>query len=468
LETTLFSNALEWRVEVFKCKKPLDKHQHISTIEYLTSIIVSDFFYAGFARKELDKIFRNVLENKIELKNGKPKTIAPLPTYLHELKYKDEDEYYKAVQEYLASRSFTQQFEGIYNFYKNEQKQKTFIFRLMNIRSTDRIRWLYGNVVFSNNLLKENVRPKDRRNEYAKFFSETDKIFAQVSVKGTNNDSAKIKAIREISNAIQYLNLHRKLNVSATIDHSEYIMKDADSDAKYSNWATYLHRSEKKWFDNGNIYHFLKNYSNSNVRRLKEIDSIFISGHSSLDKDVRLVNLWRYLECFIDGSQVVDKVSKIVSKDYSSQSILFYFHVIHSIFDEINNPISFDKIEIPKEELRILLREDKIRKIDLKKLSEIVHHPYLTPKMKQYINRSARERADIVKNYYRKILLEAYEQRNFIEHDGRFNEKSIDKVLQSLPSITSRFRQIVIKSAKKAKFNSMEEIIEDLLNKRVA
>jgi len=467
LETTLFSNALEWLVEVFKCKKPLDKHQHITTIEYLTSIIVSDFFYAGFAGKELDKIFRNITENKIVLKNGMPETIAPMPTNLHELKYKNENEYYEAVKVYLKKRSFTQQFEGIYNFYKNEQKQKTFIFRLMNIISTDKIKWSYENVLFSNNLYKENVRPGETGGKYAMFFSEKDKIFAQVSVKGTNNDSAKMNAIREISNAIQYLNLQLKLNVSVTIDHSEYIMKDADSNAKYSNWSTYLHKSEKRSFDNGNIYHFLRNYDNSNVRRLKEIDSIFISGQSSLDKDVRLVNLWRYLECFFEGNQVAKNVSAIVSKDYHSQSVSFYFKLIRGIFDEINNPISFEKIEVSKDEIRVLLRENIIKKIDLKRFSEIIRHPYLTPKIKQFIGRSSDERAEIVKNYYENILHEAYEQRNFIEHDGRFNEKSIDKVLESLPAITIRFRQILIKSAKKAKFNSMEEIVENLLNKRV-
>jgi hypothetical protein len=461
LDKTLFENTINSLVNVFACKFPLEGHQHIEAIEYITSIILAEFFYAGFTKEDLRQIFKRIFENRIFIKNGKPETKIPLPADLHELKYKNPVLFFEKVSKHLKNRHLQQQFLGIYNFYKNEQKEKTFIYKIEYIKSQTRVNWNYDKVLFSNKLSKT-LSKKTTRKEYADFFSDKEVLLAKVSVTGINDNSAKINAIREVNNSLLLLNFVCKSN--AIINPIEFIVRDRDSDFLHKYFNTYIQEEHKKEFNDSNIFYVLKNYNTDLAIKLKNFDSIFINGYASIYKDIKLVNLWRYLACFFNEKTIPIQANQVIANYYSGHSKGYYVHVLRQIFDSYNNPQVFDKLnKEEKSEIFTLMKESFIKKINLKRFSELANHPYLNRELKQYLQKTIKEKIELVKDFYEKILFEAYEQRNLIQHSGTFHEKSVDKILMSLMPAAIIIRAELIRCVKNPKFKTFNDVIVSLL-----
>lgn len=463
LNNTILSNSIDWLVEIFQCKHPLEKHNHQLYLNYITSIILSEFFYAGFTKEDLGKIFNKIFSKEIKIENGKPRTEAPLPESLHKLKYENEDAYFHKVSEFLKSRTLKQQFEGIYNFYKNEQKKKTFIFQIEDIGFTTNktMNWKYNNVLFSNDLYRKNVKKYTTRKEYAVFFENKEVVYAQVTVNGINNEGARINAIREVTNATNYL-----MNIGKCfprINQLHYIVKDKDSNVYHRSPSKYFHPQDRVGFEESNIYLFLKSIKSPLAQRLKEIEAIYILANSSIYQEVRLVNYWRYLECFFEKAEDLQKtVSLIVANNYYSYDIFYFLNTTHKIFRSSNNIGTFDEKFIKSPEFVSWIYPNSPEERKLEEIVKIVNHPYLAAEMRSYLNKSTSEKIKSSSAYIKSILFETYEQRNFIEHDGRFNEKAVNKLLLSLATYVGVFRWQLIQAIKQNTFKSFHDIIEHL------
>lgn len=110
---------------------------------------------------------------------------------------------------------------------------------------------------------KKNLTKKTTRKEYADFFSDKKVLLAEVSVIGTNDNSAKINAMREVNNALFLLNSVYESN--AVLNPIEYILRDKDSDVLHKLYSKYIYEEHKREFDNSNIFYVLKNYNTNLV-----------------------------------------------------------------------------------------------------------------------------------------------------------------------------------------------------------
>ena len=88
LDKTLFINSLSNIITVISSKSRLENDRIINKLEYYTPIIISEFIFAGFPEKDLEKLFDKILTTKVEIQNNKVKTDIPLPTSLIKYKYK--------------------------------------------------------------------------------------------------------------------------------------------------------------------------------------------------------------------------------------------------------------------------------------------------------------------------------------------------------------------------------------------
>jgi hypothetical protein len=462
LNETLLQNLIDSIVKIFTCEHPLEKHLHKKQLDYLTTILVAEFFYAGFEKDDLKQIFSRILTKEIKFENANPVTDFPLPEHLHNLKIDDKEKYFSEVSLFLKNRNLKQQFEGIYNFYKNEQGEKTFIFQIDNLGCNfkNEIDWNYNDVIISNTLSEKYVKENTAK-EFANFFENKETVLAETSVIGINNNSSRNNAIRKVNDAINYLNANR--NLSTSINPFYYVIKDKNSSTFHRSYRGSIHSEDKNQFDENNIYKILEGFDDTYSVRIKNIDTFYVMGISSIYVDVRLKSIWQYFECFFHTAlQLENELSTILANHFYSSEIVFFDFLIHIIIDNVNNPKIFEKFKDNKKVFDWFQADTLVEK-NLKDISEEINHPYLTPLINKYLKKSNEEKIDFSKKYITKILKESYEQRNIIEHDGKFNEKAVNKLLLSLEKYINVFRWQLIKCIKEKKFNSFEESKKHLL-----
>jgi len=119
-------------------------------------------------------------------------------------------------------------------------------------------------------------------------------------------------------------------------------------------------------------------------------------------------------------------------------------------------------LNITNNELMALLQIEKIANINFKRLSEVIHHPYISKQIEWFLNTSKESKIDLTCKFYLNILIETYEQRNLVEHAGIHNGKAVEKILLILPQLVSKFRSLIIDELKKNRHNSFKELIEKL------
>ncbi len=415
LDASLFENALNNLISAILCKHPLNKHNHINIFQYYTPIIVSEFIFAGFPKKDLQKLFDKILAKDVEFVNNKVRTDAPLPQSLLEIKNNPQNEpdvFYNAVNDFLKNRSLKQQFEGIYNLFKNSLKDKTYLFRLSNVNSFKPISLNYDGVIFSNQFRKKYVKRGNTRKEYREFFNGKGKLFAQVTIKENNDEVGKTNAILKISNALNYLNV--TLEKEANIEVDDFIIKDDDNNVRHTGFTKIIHPEDTKKFDEHNAYEILNRDNDYLIERFLKLDSIYFQALNSDLKEIKVVNYWRYIESFFEAenynSEAIKKtVSKILSQNVISTFAINHFNLAGQVLNTAYfRPIKsiHDKsgrnafLNITDDELRNLLQPKLIDNINFKRLKEVISHPYITKEMEWFVATSNEEKTKLAYNFF--------------------------------------------------------------------
>jgi len=477
-DKSLFINALSKIIDCIISKSKLENDRITYKLEYYTPIIISEFIFSGFPKKDLEKLFDKILSTKVEIQNNKVKTDIPLPVSLLKLKYKTIDKpdvFYNKINSYLKTRTLQQQFEGIYHLYKNSLKEKTFIFYMNNIRALHPIEIQIGDVRFTNQIKKENITKKTTNKEYRTFFNEKGKLFVQTTLNENNDIIGKEKAVRRINIAINYLNAC--INKKAYLHQDDFIVRDSDQNVRHKSILIPLHSQDLEKLADDNVYDILKDQKSALIRRYFELDKIYFYAITSEFKENKVINYWRFLESFFESEnykseRIINSISSILSKNCQPQFIMDYYNLAFQILwpsyiryptkkgDELNS-----YLEIPENELRELMNSGPLDQIDFKRLNEILNHPFVNPKLEWILTTSNDQKANLAFEFYHNILSETFEQRNFIEHSGIYYDISLDKILLSLPRIARDFRSLIVDELTKKQYKNFSDIVSTLNNK---
>jgi hypothetical protein len=479
LDQSLFENALSNVIRAITCEHPLEKHVNI--FQYFTPIILSEFIFAGFSREELRKLFDRILSKDLEIDSHGVRTEAPLPKKLLNLKLRVKSEPQKfidAVNHYLLNRTLKQQFEGIYHLYKNSAENKTYVFQLSNITANDPISLSYNNVLISNQLKKQYVKRGKTGSRYREFFNGKSKLFAEVTVKESDNDTGKINAISKINNALNFFNA--TLGQEAKVKTEGYIIRGTEIDARSNDFKPPLKADLAKRFNESNPYLILSRKQKTDLAgKFLSIDSIYFQALSEKRSELKLVHYWRFIESFFqkndyNAASIQDVTSLILSKNQNGILERLYFDLATVILDTAywrSIRVITDKSKINKflnirdSEFNKLRHPRLIKNINFKRLLEILNHPYIIQKYSWLTSSSEEIKEKELEDFYKNILKEAYEQRNFIEHCGTHLNHSVEKVLLTLPDIARSLRKLIIMELKNNKdYKSFSEIINKLAN----
>ena len=475
-ENSIFENSLKIIIRTIECKEDLSKHNHIETFEYCTNIILCEFVFAGLGVNDLRDLFDKVLAREIKQIDGKVHTDAPLPQELLAIRDDDTktaDDFYNAAFTYLENRDLKQQFEGIFHLFKAAIRDKTYLFRLTNIKAHNPMSFNYNNVCISNELKGKYVTNQTRET-YAEFFAEEKALFAEITIKEGNDDAGKINAVTQVQFALDYFNF--VLEKNAAILPNDYIVKDKGHNRRHTSFVDYPVEGSDVKFKRHNPYEIFKGKSSPIIKKCLQLDTLYLIAVTQEREELKVAEYWRFLESFFssqnfDAEKIKNTVSKILSEKNIGLLAGSYFnpayHIIHMAWYTFPNPINDNNdvnsyLNISNKELRNLCTPRITDKIEFKRLSEIINQPYINRKYKWFLESTKMEKSQVLFDSYINCLSETYEQRNFVQHSGIYHGKSLQKILQTLPEIASRFREIIISELKKEGYDSIDDLITAL------
>ncbi|MBL7844219.1 MAG: hypothetical protein JNK44_10180 [Cyclobacteriaceae bacterium] len=463
LNDSLFKNVLNEVVTAILCKYPLSKHNHVKIFEYCTPLLVSEFVLAGFNNKDLSELFRRIFERDIQIDGTKVKTLAPLPSELIELKA-DSAKFFEAASDYLKNRSLKQQFEGIFHLFKNSLKERTIIFPLANISAYKPLTLEHDLAVFSNELRKKYVNRGDRR-EFTSFFTGRGRMFVSLSVRKGDKPTTLAQAIRNAQIGLNYFNATLKAN--AQLVTTDCIICDDGNCIRETVSPRVIHDTASKLFNDGKSINYLQGVNSRLARRIISSDVIYFQGLGAHHNEEKLVNLWRYLESFFDetnykAEDVKKQVGRILSLASLESFAFVNFNLAHHVLYPPYWGLKPESFGVTREELWKLLHPGLVVNSNFKRMAEIIHHPYVSRQLKWQIETTVKRKIAHANNFYSKMLTEAYEQRNLIEHCGSYNEFAVQKVMLSLPDAVAKFRRIVADKAKGGRLKTFHELVENI------
>jgi hypothetical protein len=464
LQGTLSQNALAEVIDVMHCPEPLVAHDHLELIDYCTGIIVSEFLLAGFPVKDLEDLMGKVLTKEIKLSNNKPVTDFPLPVSLENSGDKDEDSmlYYERVQKFMENRTLREQFEGIYNWFVAKPKPCIVLVRVMNVSSRDAVNKTYGKVTLTSN--PRPVLTGDVKRRVKEFTIKKDQLYFKVTFESHSNDAAELTAFDLINKELS--RFENYFGNRLYIDYSGFVIKLADH--YYYKISYVAQRIAKPDPQKNRAENAIAKINSQASQIFLQQEALYSLAKMTELKELRVAYYWTYLESFFPMEGVkAEQIQKDVAEILANSNILFVTTELFLTAHEILMAHRYDGIKTPSHELSYLeitkfLSDKHVTNVWLQLAITISNHPFLNTHLKPLLNQKVKTTYPKLRQFYGDVLLETYEQRNFVQHAGIYHTMALDKVLRSLPNMVRDFRALVLDKIKKKPNFSMEEVLADL------
>lgn len=457
-------NLLEYAVEdlqtVLHCPEHLESHEHIQIIEQATTMIVSELIFKGHPKKDLGTLIENLLSNEVKLIQNQVYTKFPLPLTINQNSGKLSSNLQQEITNFMENRTLRQQFDGITNFYQTTHENKI-LFKILNTKSKKRIDKSYDNVRLTNQI--QPYLTTDINKTYRAFFSVPDQLFIEVSLPVVSANSASQLAREMIGRTIAKFDDF--FNIRLLIDYSAMVYR---IEGIYSIRFTF----DTDWIrENRPIKTRLENkmlkLNNQASNRFLHLEHIYAEAKTGILADLKLSNYWRYFEsCFsglgMNAEQIKNSAALILS-NYRITHLWFpYCQLASEVLWENRDHISEPHVQLSYRELVDFLDLNQLNINWVLQANTYTRHPFLTKRFNRFSKKPIAKVKQELYAYYQGILLEAYEQRNSIQHSGQFQQMALDKLLMSFPELVSDLRELFQSQILKGKLITYQEIIAEL------
>lgn len=451
LRRTLFKRALYSIISYLRCIHDIAHHK--DDIIHYTNIMVSEFLLNGWAKSDIENVFDKIITREIK----------DFPFSKSFLKQNKENNLEEAKNEFIKKRSFKQQFEGIYNLFKQSHSKHFYLFRIYNISVSNNFSFKYNKVTFyhcRHEKLKELITRSQEDVFMKNFFSNEEMLIAAVKVKYYSSKIAETDAIKLISSELPFLNKICESN--AYLERHSYMItsnfKTFGSHWSRDERAHSISESEQEQLVD-NPYRFLSKISLSVKNHLLKQEPLFITAINSND----ISDYWHYLETLIKPSheEVIETTSTILllnAVEFHENSLMNYIlsNVSHFSYPEA-------LIGLTKERQQYYYGQLSSQgELNFKQLLSELKHPFINHLSKIYSSSLTKDDFKKAKQHYKRILVETYAQRNAVIHKGEANEKSLILLYHSIPRLIMRFRWLVFGEMKKKTAKSFAEILDNL------
>lgn len=445
LKRQMVSKALFEIISFLRCVHDLPEHK--VEIIYCTKIIVSEFLLNGHSKKDVNEVFSKIMSREV--------WEFPFPKQIST----DEEKI-----NFLSTRTFDQQFQGIFNLLKAKPRTLYFLYRVYGVSVSDEFMFRYRDVTFYSpncsvlqGISENHIAIPDglSRQEVLK-----DNLVAVVKLEFYSIDSAERTVKRIISDSLEFVN--GALKTTVHLEANSYLGSN-DLKIFHGIWRVKDERSIDEYDIitlKNNPYQFLRGISGPAKRHFLYYEHLFVKAKASNTVE----DYWKYLEALIPDSangenrirDVVSSIALIIAENSSRQRIsdkiswaIQPFSAASSVFGMTNDQQMqyFNEMQLKK-------------KVNLKRLRKEVKHPFVQHLLDLAEAPWSQSHLLEVKQYYDRMLLEAYSQRNAIIHTGEGYNKSLVGVNETLPWIVGKFRHAIFRSLKPNSKLSFGEMID--------
>jgi len=443
-DSLYFKIILEEVVSFLKCAHPLPEHSML--ISYYAKLISAEYMRVGFDAKDLQSIdgaFHRMLSKSRYSSN---------------------------------TDKFSAQFNKLLQIYLEEKYEK-FIIRIDNIKASKNFKFKYDAVVLTNfNLLKIDTCRWDSHylEKFEEYFNVENSIVAVLSFRYKSYQEAKRKVLLKVRQALGALQYQTKKMNPVINQDTFYRIKGKHMGVNWHSSLLVLQpfsidRLKKDKF----VIPLPKTSNNDLLQKIKESDKIFFRALSDEYLEDAIVHFWRYWENVFssaeykgDAPKIIEHLAIILSKNqfyrnHDTLAVFLFDCTINTVMNS-NPPL----INLSYTFCAGVKHTQKGYRDFIKILATSTQYPFL----KKFIARCSKmtPESEFKKGiqFYKLILWELYEQRNFIMHDGNYCPQTLEQIYFYIQRIITQWRTTLFNEIEKGPHNEMEDLIRNLvLNK---
>lgn len=428
-------------------------------IEYYANLVVSEYLFEGFSRKDIYNMPHMVIYGQRD-KNSVNRAIVKQTT---KVETNLKDQIFQIVELCYGEKLYLQ-----------------YVFKINNLIIEDNFKYKLNGITFGNPKYKNTrkIIPRNIRDEFLDF----DGILAYQNLRVNSADEGFAIFVTNLTQSLNYLNTIYQGFSNINFDKCHIFNLELKSGImNWNNINTFITEGRVKWKDE--IYNldkiFSKNRNSKRILYFKQLEQTYFRGKSTKYKKEKILLFWQYLEIIFDyqkrlsnSNQKKDKSDFIIQR--LSRILLDvefdnYYIAITNEFINIginNSPkIGLERMNFQYEYLvdRHYLDFEKFK--NLKAAKDHMFIGYEIKKITKYSNNMSRELKEAHK-FYKSSLIEAYEQRNFLVHNGKVMKKAVIKSSLILEKMIDTLRRIIVDSLKDEKYAriSIHSILERKYN----
>jgi hypothetical protein len=449
LKRRMVKIALSEIISFLRCVH--DVNHHKDDLLYGTKILVSEFLLNGHSKRDLQTLFKRLMSRDI--------FEFPFP--------KDVESEQDRIN-FMSSRNFEQQFQGIHNVLKSKAKKYFFIYRIYGLKGEQNFSLKIGDVVFYDHRhpkLKRVAEAIKNSEVMPKFFSEENFIVAVTPVEYYSLDMGEFLALKKIKSELDYLN--SKLKSNGHIERYSYV-KTKDFASYSGEWGIQEKYTAIESFElsrlRENPTQFVKAVKKKAKEKLLANDFLFRNAISTGNVD----DFWQYFDAIIPHKngkdQIIDVISSVVLiSSYARSSRILEREIrdclgFFNAHPQILGMTSEEHLEFHKKlvKKRNILKDRTLNKLD---------HPFIQSLVTELRSEWQSTNYKNVFDSYQRILNDAQVQRNSIIHSGKGDTKSINTLRYSLPWLAGSFRAAIFQILKAGNYKSLEDAFSDSMEK---
>lgn len=449
LKKQMFDKALKSIISYLRCSHDVSEHK--ADMQHYTKLIAVELFFQRKGKADIGEVFGKIMTNDI--------TEFPFcPTFIKD----NVNNIKEAKLKFIANRTFDQQFEGIKNFRNQQAESKYYIFRVGNVKSDSNIDFELGDVTFYTSGTKKikslKKRFDDERKEYmTPFFMEQFQLFAIVSHSSKNVNNHHLEALNKANIAVQTIN--KECYLSCFIDKHSYLytsdFKNIGGNLRMGPIERHLGKTSISKINNSDVHQYLK----SKRLRSKKHFLSHESTHSAAKNSGQVDDYWKYAE------NIIGKPFKNIFVGLASELLieLEKQHIeihIKNCFDRLNSDPSFLGMTFDEQQ-KISYDLYTVENYDYNLIKAKTTNEFIKDLVDFYYTIGAKSNVA----YLKRFIEEVYEQRNFIIHDGKHQEKAVLKLNECVSLIFFAFRRKLLDAMIANPKKSFSEIKHDLEQK---
>ncbi|MGB3780803.1 MAG: hypothetical protein WA960_20740 [Tunicatimonas sp.] len=419
----------------------------IVEIAYHVNLLVSEFLFTNRSKQDIIDVLGHLYNSQN----------FPYPTAISGKGGEEK-------RKYLEQLSTKKQLEAINDIYRKKRDTYTFVCKVYDMGSHPAFEFKPHQVTFISKEKGEEIISHDswRKERVEEFLNDQEEfILAYLPVSyysflhGSDDKVAAIDTIREELSIINH-----DLSTNGVVDTRDYLLLDEENKTQGSGRSNIrkVDANSVDLLESKSAYVHLTDRGNAAKAHILRYESYLSKAKLSR----RVADYWHYLEIIITNAFPGERrkvegflPSILLVNHLYEQEELTQRYIMQSFY----NPLAENyRCWGVKREQWVSLRQKALSANEL--LAE-THNPFAIELDNRYISKSsvdAQYYCDL-KDHYKLLLTEAYEQRNAYQHAGYECEKATIKLRHTIHHLVIRFRRLILERADVSGEISFAEIL---------